>query len=275
MTASSRLPDFIIAGAAKSATTWLQHSLQQSPRVSMPNHEPHFFSRRYEEGMEAYLAELGPAPDAVLLGEKSNSYLTMPDAAARIHRHIPDVRLIFQLRDPVARAYSDYLMLFRRGEVDGDINRHLDPDRAANGRFLSDGRYADHLQRFFDLFHREQILVLRYEDIAAQPQRQLKRFSEHLGLAEQLAPPIEGRVKDASSARVPRSLRRILTPLRPVLDPIRHTRVIDTLRSAVARPEKYPPFDPALRADLAEFYAPQISDLRKLTGLDFAAWGSA
>ncbi len=269
---SRRLPDFIIAGAAKSATTWLQNSLQQSPAIRMPDHEPHFFARRYDEGLEAYLDELGPAPEGVLLGEKSNSYLTQPQAAARIHAHVPQVRLVFQLRDPVARAYSDYCMLLRRGEVDADIARHLDPGRAAAGRFLNDGCYGEHLARFYALFPAEQILVLRYEDILRDPQAQVARLSAHLGLDGSLAPPLQDRVKDARASAVPRPLRRILAPLRPVLDPIRHTAPIARLRQLVARQHRYPPFDPALKAQLSAFFAPQIDRVAALTGEDFEIW---
>ena len=274
MTASDprRLPDFIIAGAAKSATTWLQNSLQQSPAIHMPDHEPHFFARRYGEGLDAYLDELGPAPAGVLLGEKSNSYLTETAAAERIRAHVPQVRLVFQLRDPVARAYSDYCMLLRRGEVDADIARHLDPARAAAGRFLRDGCYGEHLARFYALFPAEQILVLRYEDILRDPQAQVARLAAHLGLTGALAPPLQDRVKDARATAVPRPLRRILAPLRPVLDPIRHTAAIAGLRGLVARQHRYPPFDPALKARVAAFFAPQIDRLTALTGEDFDIW---
>ncbi len=267
-----RLPDFIIAGAAKSATTWLQQSLMQSPRIAMPSHEPHFFSRRYDEGIDAYLAELGPAAPDILLGEKSNSYLTEPAAAGHIRRHVPNARLIFQLRDPVARAYSDYLMLLRRGAVDRDISRHLDPRRADGQRFLADGRYAHHLGRFYDLFDHDQILILRYEDILTQPQTQLDRFAIHLGLNDAQAQPLAGRVKDARAATVPRPLRRILAPFRPILDPLRNTAPMRGLRNLVARRETYPPFDADLKARVSEYYATEIDALQTLTGLDFTIW---
>lgn len=269
---TDRLPDFIIAGAAKSATTWLQNSLQASGGIHMPDHEPHFFSRHYDDGIAAY-AKMIAAPDGVLIGEKSNSYLTTEGAETRIHRHIPHVRLIFQLRNPVERAYSDYCMLFRRGTVDGEIRRHLDPDRAANARFLGDGCYADHLQRWFDLFGTDPILILFYEDIRRNPAANLELLAAHIGLTGQLAPPIAEKVKDASSIAVPRPLRRLLAPLRPILDPIRHTAPIRRIREAVARPYRYPPLDPILRAEIADFYRPQIQRLRQMTGHP-TVWGT-
>lgn len=266
------LPSFIIAGAAKSATTWLQQSLQASPGIFMPDPELHFFSRRYETGLAAYARHFADAPPGALLGEKSNSYLTTPEADVRIRKHLPQVRLIFQLRDPVARAYSDYCMLFRRGEVDGDVARHLDPDRAAGGRFLSDGCYADHLERFIALFGAEPILVLLYEDVKRDPARQLRLLAAHIGHRGTLAPPLATRVKDARAAAVPRPLRRLLAPLRPVLDPVRGTAPMRRLRDMVARPYRYPALDPALRAEMADFYRPQVARLAMLTGIDTDAW---
>ena len=270
----TRKPDFIIAGAAKSATTWLQQSLQASPDIWMPDPELHFFSRSYGSGLPSYLRHFADAPRGALLGEKSNSYLTMPEAAGRIHRHLPGVRLVFQLRDPVARAYSDYCMLFRRGEVDGDVARHLGPDRAAQGRFLADGCYADHLERFIALFGDEPILVLLYEDVRRDPHRQLRLLADHVGHSGALAPPLAERVKDARAAAVPRPLRRLVAPLRPVLDPIRGTAHLRALRGLVARPYRYPPLDPFLRDEIADFYKPQIARLAVLTGIDPEVWSS-
>lgn len=270
-----RLPSFIIAGAAKSATTWLQRSLQNSSEIFMPDHEPHFFSRFYDKGIEHYHADFARAQNGAILGEKSNSYLTEPEAAVRIRDHIPSVKLIFQLRDPVVRAYSDYAMLYRRGEVDEHIHKYLDPDRAAEGRFLHDGRYADHLERFYALFDPAQIAILRYEDVANDPAGQLDRLAAHLDLSFQLAPPVSNRVKDAKTAIVPRPMRKFLAPFRPALDPFRDTRAMIFLRSLVARPERYPEFDASLRNELASFYRPQIDRLEKLTGGDFSIWRSS
>lgn len=273
--ADPRLPDFIIAGAAKSATTWLQKSLQGCDHIFMPAPEPHFFSRSYDQGLAAYAAMFASAAPGALVGEKSNSYLTTPGAETRIHRHLPHVRLVFQLRDPVARAYSDYAMLFRRGEVDADIARHLDPDRAAGGRFLHDGCYADHLQRFYDLFPADQILVLAYERMTRAPDAHLRALAGHIGLRHDLAPPLTERVKDARASALPRPLRRVLAPLRPVLDPLRHTAVLRGLRAMVARPPEYPALDPALRAQMTEFYRPQVARLEALTRTPFDMWSCA
>lgn len=266
----NRKPDFIIGGAAKCATTWLRDALDATPGVFLPPHEPHFFSRGYSEDLAGYGELFADIPLRTVVGEKSNSYFSDPAAAARIARHLPDVRLIFQLRDPVARAYSDYCMLFRRGSVDGDIARHLDPERASGGRFLTDGRYAEHLERFFSLFGAEAILVLIHERTVQDPARHLAAVARHVGADPGLVRWGDEPVKDRRSAQLPRRLQRMLRPLRPVLDPLRHTAPLRLVRSAFARPVRYPALDSGLRLALEAFYRPEVQRLDALLDDDLS-----
>ncbi|WP_171173145.1 sulfotransferase [Ruegeria sp. HKCCD8929] len=254
--------DFLIIGAAKCATTWLQRSLEQNPAIHMPGPELHYFSREYHRGSHWFRDQFDPNDATRLIGEKSNSYLTQPEAAGRIARDCPGVKLILQMRDPVQRAYSDYCMLFRRGEVSGDIRRYLDPDIAAEERFLNDGRYAHHLRRFYDLFPSEDILLLAYEDIRTAPLDQLSKVSRHVGFGDELRPPVQQRIKDKEAPVVPLGLRQVLAPFRPVLDPIRHSWPLRTLRGAVARKVAYPPLPTDIAGKMTEFYLKDVEQLR-------------
>ena len=154
--------DFIIIGAAKCATTWLQTQLQSDTAVYMPDPELHYFSREYTRGQDWYLSQFTEEGIGRTVGEKSNSYLDVPEAAVRLHRDLPQVKLIAQLRNPVERAYSDYCMLFRRGEVGADIEAHLDPSLAEDNRFLIGGHYASQLQPYIagseNIFERSMFL---------------------------------------------------------------------------------------------------------------------
>lgn len=266
-----RKPDFLIIGAAKSATTWLQNSLQANPGIFMPDPELHFFSRHYDSGLDGYLRQFDVAEERIA-GEKSNTYLSEPAAAERIARHLPDALLIAQLRDPVARAYSDYCMLFRRGEVGANIEDYLDSRRAAEQRFLSHGLYARQIDRFLAVFPHDRLLVLFYEDIKVDAQGSLDRLAVHIGCKDPLARPVAERVKDARHPVVPPRLRRILTPLRPVLDPVRHLAPMQRLRASVARELVYPPLTPDLTARMVDFFSGDMERLERLTGRDLAIW---
>ena len=120
----------------------------------------------------------------------SGVQLDHPLAAERIRRALPRAKLIVQLRNPVERAYSDYCMLLRRGEVGADITTLLDPRQASRSRFLDGGRYHEHLARFLKRFPRENLLILFYEDLAAQPERTVGAALGYLGLSVQGAPVI-------------------------------------------------------------------------------------
>jgi hypothetical protein len=192
-------PDFIIGGAPRSATTWLCHLAERHPAIAMAKPlqpEPKFFliDELYARGLDYYAANWFQAlPQDRLLGEKSTNYLESKRAAARIHRCLPMVRLVFLLRNPVDRAYSNYLWSRRNGfesetferalALEDERERSLAPALryARPFAYFSRGFYAEHLIRFFQLFPRHRILVLRTEDIATEPDSVAARFQRFLG----------------------------------------------------------------------------------------------
>ena len=195
-----RLPDFIIGGAPRSGTTWLYELLSRHPDVflakpSQP--EPKFFlvDDLYERGIEYYsqtwFAEARPG---ALVGEKSTNYLESATAACRIHRDLPFVKLVFILRNPVARAYSNYLWSRKNGleneafeqalALEEERERQI-PDRLRYARphaYFSRGLYADLLEPYLSLFGRKQILCLRFDDLRERPALLTDRLHDFLGL---------------------------------------------------------------------------------------------
>ncbi|MGE4167260.1 MAG: sulfotransferase domain-containing protein, partial [Xanthobacteraceae bacterium] len=161
---------------------------------------------------------------------------------------IPHVRLVFLLRNPVDRAYSNYLWTCKNGletesfrrALELEAARELDlPERLRFARpysYFSRGLYAEHLARFFALFPREQILVLRSEDVETRPQGVASAFHRFVGVAE--------RPDDADA--------------------------LGRINSAVeAQTED---LDPGLREHLAQRYLRPNRDLADLLGTDFAMW---
>lgn len=265
--------DFLIIGATKSATTWLQQSLQQDASVYMPDPELHYFSRNFDKGGDWYLSQFDTTEAHCLIGEKSNSYMDTPGVAKRIRQAMPDVLLIAQLRNPVDRAYSDYCMLFRRGEAGRDVAQYLDPRNATGGRFLNGGLYYQQLQPYLDLFPTGQLKVLLYENIGTDPQGQLDTVRHFIKLETELpVPPVTKKVKDKSEPVISPSLRQILKPLKPILAPFRNSSVMQGLRSIIAHEPKYSPLEPDLCARMVEFYAPEAEKLGKLMKQDLSGW---
>ena len=207
-----RYPDFIIAGAPRSATTWLYALADSHSEIAMAKPvrpEPKFFliDELYERGLEHYASYWFDAlPNDRVLGEKSTNYLEAALVAQRIWGALPNVRLVFILRDPVERAYSNYIWTRQSGletetferalELEDERERQL-PGVSRYARpfsYFSRGLYAEHLTRFYNLFPRERILVLRTEDVVGAPRAIADRFQRFIGvtpkpeLADQFGP---------------------------------------------------------------------------------------
>jgi hypothetical protein len=195
-----RLPDFIIGGAPRSGTTWLYELLDRHPTVYMARPvtpEPKFFliDDIFEQGLEYYSRRwFESASSSQLAGEKSTNYLESPLVAERISRALPTVKLIFVLRDPVDRAYSNYLWSKMNGleteDFDTALRLEAERERAYSDRFrfarphsyFSRGLYRTLLQPYFDQFDRTQLLVLRFEDIVANAPAVAERLHGFLGI---------------------------------------------------------------------------------------------
>ncbi len=265
--------DFLIIGATKSATTWLQRSLQADPAVSMPSPEIHYFSREYTRGDDWYFAQFPERGDALVVGEKSNSYLESAVAAERIFEAMPDVKLVAQLRNPVERAYSDYCMMYRRGEVGRNIERYLDPRDEQKTRLISAGYYSRQLEAYYDRFPSKNILVTFYETIKVRPVEQLAAVRSFVGLpAEQSGNFVRAKVKDKSVPMLSPTLRRAFGSLKPVVKPFRENPLFKKVHASLVQEIDYPAFPDHLRQRLIDHYEPEAEALGRLAGYDLSGW---
>jgi hypothetical protein len=195
-----RLPDFIIGGAPRSGTTWLYALLERHPGIYMAQPvtpEPKFFlvDHLYARGLPFYANTwFANANGARLTGEKSTDYLESAPAAERMARDIPRVNLVFILREPASRAYSNYLWTRMNGLETEDFKAALRleeqrerelPEKWKFARpfsYFSRGLYADMLEEYFKRFPREQILTLRFEDILDRPEHVAEALHRFLGV---------------------------------------------------------------------------------------------
>jgi hypothetical protein len=272
MSGEGRLPEFIIIGAVKGATTWIHHQLQAHPDIFLPDPEPHFFSKDYDLGIEHYRRLFKDASPSEMIGEKSADYLAHPLAAARMAQVLPDVPMVVQLRNPVDRAYSDYKMLYRRGTVKGSPEDYLHPE-SEQPRFVQDGLYAEHLMRWYDHFDRRQIKVLLFEDVLQSPEETVASVCKHIGAKPHFSTERGTRsVNDASAKFLPLPVRTALEPLKVAVKPLRGNRLFEGVRALMAREVAYPPMQPATRARLVDFYARDVEKLSALIGRDLDHW---
>ena len=113
----STSPDLAIIGAQKSATTFLQNVLQAHPDVFIPDGElATFEDPRYADfDPERFESHFAPEETATAVGLKRPNYLHEPAVAPRLAEHLPDLKLVVALRDPIEQAISAYFHQMRHG----------------------------------------------------------------------------------------------------------------------------------------------------------------
>jgi Sulfotransferase domain len=208
------LPEFVIIGAAKAGTTSLYGWLSKHPFVAPASQkEVHFFDYNYYRSDDWYRRHFPMESEResfareherpFLTGEASPSYISHYWAPQRLAKLLPRARLIVMLRNPVDRAYSQFQMSRREGEEELDCfadavaieDRRLDSERARAQRsphynswpigcwsYLMRSRYAEQLERWFELFPRDQFHFLTLEEMAVDPQQALDGLHRFLRL---------------------------------------------------------------------------------------------
>jgi len=201
--AEAPLVTFLIAGVQKGGTTALYDYLADYPDVALSRvKEVHFFDDETRDwarpDYDDYHAGFD-APGGRPCGEATPIYLYWPQALERICAYNPAMRLVVALRDPVERAWSHWRMEYARGAerepfawcIRQGRQRLFDAElplapwgHHREFSYVERGFYAEQLVRLFGLFPREQALVIRAEDLRAEPAATLDRVRRFLGLAE-------------------------------------------------------------------------------------------
>ena len=123
----SGLPNFLYIGTSKAGSTWLYDVLNHHPDVFMaPGKGLYFFSAHYERGLDWYGSHFAAAAGQRIRGEVSHGYLYDEKACERMAAMDPELKLMVCLREPVDRAFSEYLDGVKNGRVDGSFELQLE-----------------------------------------------------------------------------------------------------------------------------------------------------
>ncbi len=213
------MPNFLIIGPAKSATTSLYYYLNQHPQIYMsPVKEPRFFAYEGEKlaftgpgdelfanssitEIDKYCALFAGVKQEVAIGEASPNYLYILKASERIRHHIPEAKLIAILRNPVERAYSNFMHNVRDGfEPLSDFGQALreEPTRIRNNwasrwHYRNQGFYYAQLVKYFESFERDQIKIVLYEEFGGNTRSIMRDLFGFLGVDDEFAPDVSTR----------------------------------------------------------------------------------
>jgi hypothetical protein len=204
-----RYPSFFLLGAAKSGTTSLHVWLDRHPEIFMSKpKEPYFFEMECELGADFYFSKyFGGWQGERVVGESRHRNLYLPYVPARVHNFNPEAKLLVVLRNPAERAVSHWWHWRSRGleplgpgeSFEVDISRIQagrsvsSPEEIAEyiaklrpfGKgelrtYIDSGYYCEQLQRYLQLFRREQLHVILSDALEMHPAETTERVFEFL-----------------------------------------------------------------------------------------------
>ena len=194
--------NFVIGGTQKGGTSALDSFLRQHPEICMPiaRKELHFFDREEENrDYKKYHANFKPKSQHRVIGEASPIYMYWETAPYRIWKYNPKMKWILALRSPVERAFSAWNMETKRGKEKLSFTEAIEkePQRCREAlplqhrvySYVDRGFYAHQVRRLFNIFNKDNILILLSEELRNAHQKTLLRVFEFLGVDSSFAPP--------------------------------------------------------------------------------------
>lgn len=189
------LPNLLVVGAMKCGTSALHSLLDRHPDVSMapgkelnyffgpdvpPHDDPQEWWRegQWHRGVHWYAAQFDPG--SPVRGESSPGYTdpSHPGVASRVRALVPDVRLVYLVREPLERALSQWRHHVRDGTEHRPVEEALcDP----GSQYVDRSRYAERIRPFTDLFPATQLHVVVQERLQARTDREVRRVLAHAG----------------------------------------------------------------------------------------------
>ena len=291
------LPNFLIIGAAKAGTTALHKYLKQHPQVYMtPTKETNFFAFEGEEinfqgigdealkdfsitDLESYQAQFAGVTTEKAIGEACPSYLYYPQAANKIKKYIPDVRLIVILRNPVDRAYANFLHTVRddrETHKDFALALQAEETRINNNwewfwHYVRAGFYGKQLQHYYEIFPGDQIKVYLYEDLKADAIALLQDIFRWLEVDDTFVPDLALRPNKSGMPKN-KLFHQILTkpnPIKTLLKPLFPAK----LRQKIQHQNlSTPQLSLEVKEQLLDIYRADILQCQDLINRDLEPW---
>ena len=184
--------NFIGIGVQKAGTSWLAEALNEHPNIYIyPKKEAHYFNKeRFFINKFHYERSFKPKNNEKIIGEITPSYISNKDAAKRIYKYNPDVKIIAIFRDPTERCISQYRMEMNRGTIEKNKNiwDAFINDLPKYGPMRERGYYKEQLELYYKYFNKDQILILDYNELKESPQLFIKKAYDFLEVNSQFSP---------------------------------------------------------------------------------------
>ncbi len=279
--------NFIGIGGYKCASTWIAKCLEEHPDIrfsrTLYNKELHFFNKdeRYQLGYDWYHKgfEFGPWKN----GEFTPHYCLPKKVSQRIYQYNPKVKLLFSLRNPIDRAFSQHLDTIRGGNLPKNQWNFWDALEQKPG-YIKFGNYASHLEHYLEFFPSSQIHTILYEDIKSQPEIVIERLFKFLDVDSTFKPlNILSKANTAYSYRFPQVnnfIKSVSRMIRTVTgdrfaEGIKATKIlvpIEKFNNVASNTSVVPPLSKDDRKRLHDIFAEDIESLSILLNRDLSHW---
>lgn len=188
-----KLPDFMVVGAQKAATTWLFECLDEHPEIFVPvRKELHYFCNlddcRFSsknKGMDWYLSQFDSNKEVKFVGELTTDYMYYEHVAKELYDFNRNLKIVVLLRNPVDRAYSAYWMWKRH-------NKNLPPFsqliRQPENSFIRRGLYRQQIEPYLNLFGKSQVRIYVLEEIKVNPDVFIEDLYQFIGVNKTFRP---------------------------------------------------------------------------------------
>lgn len=183
------LPDFLVVGAMKAGSTTLMDYLVSHHEVGIPNDEINYFDKdvNFEKGIVWYAKWFRNFSKHKIIGEKTPAYCYDPKVVERIHQQNPNMKLVWILRNPVKRTYSNYWHYIRIGKELLSVYDCLEQEEQRVKDDIYKGYfrrsvYADQIERYLEFFPISQMHFIIFEEFVKNPEESLKELSFFLGI---------------------------------------------------------------------------------------------
>lgn len=287
-------PTFFIIGAARAGTTTLYSYLQKHSKIFMPEDElykePAFFSS-LKQGMrlENYLSIFKNADNRhQCIGEASTAYLTDPTSAKKIYKYNSNAKIIIILRNPADRAYSLYTWMVQQGyEWVGSFEKALqlesirknkniptffEPEYYWNYMYYSSGLYFKQIKRYYDLFDKINILIIKFDELVKFPVTVYKKVCHFLNIPyENISIEIKNESKSVYSSKLSFLGRKINNNFNRIISifiDINNKHQRDKIVCLLQKNNKPDRLDENLRNKLLCRYEEDIEKIFKFTGIN-------
>jgi len=279
------LPTFIIAGAAKAGTYTLWYYLKQHPQISMSEaKEPKYFcDPNYEKGISFYESFFEGCDNEPAIGEASVEYMADPDSPQRIKSLLPNVKLIFALRNPVERAWSHYWYRHLRGQEPRSFDEVV-----AGGKDefpIRYGMYFRQIKIFSKHFPIDNICFVISERLENDIHGEFKRIFEFLKVDEDFKIKYYGKKNQTYAWHNKKSAKQITKKIRKfeskrIFQNGVLSRVEENIRNVVAglwlkssvKGEGKPQMSDYQRKTLEDIFSKEVKDLRAFLNDPIDEW---